>query len=148
MRPAAPASWRPRSAWRRRRACTSTCAGRRRRRRSSSRWRSPVPAARATAPPLVCVVAGAPATGPATSVDLESFRHAIAKLRDAYDLVVLLGPPLEAGRGPLDAVALEADALVAAVPPGELEGRAGRELRAALHKLPIEARGAIVVGDA
>ena len=48
--------------------------------------------ARGAPTPLVCVAAGRPAPDPATLLDLESFRHALAKLRSAYDLVVLAGP--------------------------------------------------------
>ncbi len=105
-------------------------------------------ASRGTSDPLVCIVAGRSATDPATLISLESFRHATAKLRGAYDLVVLAGPPLESSGGPLEAVAAQADTLLAAVSPAAISGRAGRKLRAALRKLPVEARGAIVVGEA
>ena len=98
--------------------------------------------------PLVCIVAGATAAAPAALVELESFRHAIAKLRDAYEQVVLSGPALDADRGSLEAIAAQADALLVAVPPAGTSGRPGRALRARLRKLPVEARGAIVVGGA
>jgi tyrosine-protein kinase len=104
------------------------------------------PAARGASGPLVCVVAGRRAADPATPIGLESFRHAIAKLRRAYELLVLVGPSFDSSDGSLTAVAAQADVLLAAVSPGEISGRAGRGLRAALRKLPVETAGAIVVG--
>jgi polysaccharide biosynthesis transport protein len=105
------------------------------------------PAADGASGPLVCVVAGRRAADPATLIALESFGHAIAKLRAAYDLVVLAGPSPDSGYGSLEALAGRADALLAAVSPGELAGRAGRDLRGALRKLPVKAEGAILVGE-
>jgi Mrp family chromosome partitioning ATPase len=104
------------------------------------------PAARGASDPLVCIAAGRRAADPATLISLESFRHAIAKLRGAYEMVVLAGPSLTSSYGSLEAVAVQAEVLVAAVSPGEASGRAGRGLRAALRKLPVETAGAIVVG--
>jgi Mrp family chromosome partitioning ATPase len=104
------------------------------------------PAARGATDPLVCVVAGRRAADPATLINLESFRHAVGKLASAYDLVVLHGPTLDSGYGSLEALAARADALIAAVPAATVSGRPGRELRAALRKLPVEAVGAVVVG--
>jgi polysaccharide biosynthesis transport protein len=106
------------------------------------------PAAGGASEPLVCMVAGRRAADPATLVNLESFRHALAKLRGAYDLVVLVGPALDLGNGSLEAIAARADALFVAVPPAAVSGRSGRGLRAALRGLPIEVRGAILVGTA
>jgi receptor protein-tyrosine kinase len=104
------------------------------------------PAARGASGPLVCIVAGRLATDPATLINLESFRHAIAKLRSAYDLVVLSGPALDASYGSLEAAATQVDTVLAAVSPAAISGRAGRELRGGLHKLPVETLGALVVG--
>jgi len=106
------------------------------------------PASQGATEPLVCIVAGRPAADLATLVNLESFRHALAKLRAAYDLVVLAGPALDSGPGPLEAVAARADTLLAAVPAAVASGRSGGELRAALRRLPVEVRGAIVVDPA
>lgn len=94
---------------------------------------------------LACVVGGAPAADPATLFELESFRHAIAKLRRAYDLLVLSGPPLEAER-PLLAAAAQVDAVLVAIPPGGTSVRSARQLRARLRRLPVAVLGAIVVG--
>jgi Mrp family chromosome partitioning ATPase len=43
--------------------------------------------------PLVCVVAGRPAADGAVLLDSERFRHAVAGLLDAYELLVIDGPP-------------------------------------------------------
>jgi receptor protein-tyrosine kinase len=106
------------------------------------------PAAGRAAEPLICVVGGRQAADAATLIKLESFRHALAKLRAAYDLVVLAGPALHSDDGSLEAVAAQADTLVAAVRPAAVTGRTGRGLRAALRRLPVEARGAVLVGEA
>ena len=103
------------------------------------------PAARGVTDSLVCVVAGRPAADAATLVNLESFRHALGKLRAAYELVVLIGPPLEGAQGMPEAVAAQADSVLAAASAKELSGRAGRALRAQLRRLPAAALGAIAV---
>ena len=103
------------------------------------------PAAARASVPLICVAAGAPAADPATLLSSESFRHAVAKLRAAYDLVVLAGPPQGSDRWALEAVAATADALLACVSRQQAGGRDGRMLRSALHKLPTATLGAIVV---
>lgn len=106
------------------------------------------PASRGATDPLVCIVAGRPAADPATLVGLDSFRHALVKLRRAYDLVVLAGPALDPASGSLQALAAESDTLFAAVSRAGATGRPGRELRSALRKLPLPAAGAIVLGEA
>ncbi len=90
------------------------------------------PASRGASDPLVCIVAGRRAADPATLVNLASFRHALAKLRSAYDLVVLAGPTLDSSYGSLDTLAAQADALLAAVPPAAISGRPRRELEFSL----------------
>jgi receptor protein-tyrosine kinase len=104
------------------------------------------PAAAAAAAPLVVIAAGRPAADLPTLVGLESFRHALAKLRRAYDLVVVAGPGGEGADGALAAVAAQADAVLAAASPAAIAGRAGRRLRSRLRKLPAPARGVLVVG--
>lgn len=98
--------------------------------------------------PLVCIVAGRPAANPATLVKLASFHHAIAKLRKAYDLVVLAGPALDSPHGSVQGLAAEADTIVAAISAAEKAGRPRRELRSALRKLPAPTAGALVIGAA
>jgi succinoglycan biosynthesis transport protein ExoP len=105
------------------------------------------PAARGVTDPLVCVVAGRPAADAATLAKLESFRHALAKLRAAYELTVLVGPALEVMQGLPETVAAEANAVLAAVPRKGLSGQAGRLLRAQVRRLPAAALGAVVVGS-
>lgn len=105
------------------------------------------PAARGAPEPLMCVVAGRPAADAATLAGLESFRHALAKLRGAYDLVVLAGPALDSGDGSLEAIAARADTLIAAVSPGAASGQSGQGLGATLRRLPVDAPGAILVGE-
>jgi hypothetical protein len=103
------------------------------------------PAAAGASAPLICVSGGAAAANPATLLGSESFRHAAAKLRSAYDLVVLAGPSPENDRPALDAAAAGADALLACVSPAQAR-RKGRRLRAALRGLPVPTLGALVVG--
>jgi Mrp family chromosome partitioning ATPase len=50
------------------------------------------PGARTAVEPLVCVVAGRPAPEGTELLDSERFRHAVAKLRAGYELLVLAGP--------------------------------------------------------
>jgi Mrp family chromosome partitioning ATPase len=105
------------------------------------------PASAGAAHPLVCVVAGRRAADPATLIGLESFSHALAKLRQAYDLVVLAGPTFDFGYGSLEALAAHADTLLAAISPAQASGRPNRRLGSALRGLPVAISGAIVVGD-
>jgi len=104
------------------------------------------PAAKGADNPLVCVVAGRAAADAPTLAKLESFRHAIAKLRAAYELVVLVGPPLEVAHGLPEIVAAHADVVLAAVPREGLAGQPGRLLRAQVRRLPAAALGALLVG--
>ena len=106
------------------------------------------PASGAAAHPLVCIVGGRRAANSATLLGLDSFHRALAKLRRAYDLVVLAGPALEFGYGSLEILGTESDTLLAGISPGLASGRSHRRLRAALRKLPVELGGAIVVGPA
>jgi Mrp family chromosome partitioning ATPase len=93
---------------------------------------------------LACVVAGRPSEKARTLLGLGSFRHMTAKLRNAYGLVVLLGPPLEGAGGALDAAAAEADCSIAALVerPGRRAAKANHEALAWLQTPPL---GAIVV---
>jgi Mrp family chromosome partitioning ATPase len=72
------------------------------------------PGAQKAGQPLVCVVAGRPAPDASTLLGSERFRHAVAKLRGAYELLVLAGPEAN-GDAALPAVATEADAALACV---------------------------------
>jgi Mrp family chromosome partitioning ATPase len=102
-------------------------------------------AASAEAGALACIVAGRPSEKARTLLGLGSFRHMTAKLRNAYGLVVLLGPPLEGAGGALDTAAAEADCSIAALVerPNRRAAKANHEALAWLQAPPL---GAIVVG--
>jgi Mrp family chromosome partitioning ATPase len=72
------------------------------------------PGAQAADGPLVCVVGGRPARDGQALLGSARFRHATAKLRSAYELLVLDGPALD-GPNALAAVVAEADATVACI---------------------------------
>ncbi len=106
---------------------------------------SPVgPASDPGAGPLVCVCAGRQSGDSRTLLGLGSFRHMTAKLRGAYELVVLLGPPLEGAGGALGSVAAEADGALAALTeaPSRRQAKSTHEALAWLGTQPL---GAVVV---
>ncbi|MBS1883036.1 MAG: hypothetical protein JSS97_08780 [Actinobacteria bacterium] len=96
---------------------------------------------------LACVVAGRPGGSARALLGLGSFRHMTTKLRAAYGLVVLLGPPLEGAGGALDALAAAADCSIAALVerPNRRVAKANRE---ALSRLQAPPLGAVVVNAA
>jgi Mrp family chromosome partitioning ATPase len=104
------------------------------------------PAAAGGSEPLVCVCGGRPASKAETLLGLQSFAHMVAKLRGAYELVVLAAPPAAAEPGPCLAAARQADAALAVLSAAAASGRGGKELRAAVLRLPIPALGTIAVG--
>ncbi len=69
----------------------------------------------------------------------------VAKLRGAYELVLLAGPPPEAEAAACAVVAAQADAALAALPASAARGREGRATRAAIARLPVPALGSIGV---
>jgi Mrp family chromosome partitioning ATPase len=101
------------------------------------------PAGNGSAQPLACVCAGRLASKAETLLGLQSFAHMVAKLRDAYELVLLSGPPLVDEPGPLLAAARQADALVGGLPAPAAGDRAFGK---AIKRLPIPALGMIAVG--
>lgn len=90
---------------------------------------------------LVCFAAGRPAAKTETLLGLQSFAHMVAKLRGAYELVLLLAPPVLAEPAACLAVAAQADGVVA----GEVKGN-DRAVRKAIQRLPVPALGSIAVG--
>jgi receptor protein-tyrosine kinase len=72
---------------------------------------------------LVCVVAGRAAPDAEALLDSDAFRHAVARLRSAYELVVIEAPP-DHRDGSLLAVSAQADLTIAC--GGEVELREGR----------------------
>jgi Mrp family chromosome partitioning ATPase len=104
------------------------------------------PASENAIDPLVCIVAGEPAADGRVPIDSADFRHAVAKLRSGYDLVVLHGPPLGDGSGALQAAAAEAELVLACVGPALASGRAGRKLKKSLSRLPGGSAEIVVYG--
>ncbi len=98
----------------------------------------------AGAGPLACVCAGRPPADARTLLGLGSFHHMTTQLRDAYDLVVLLGPPLEGAGGALGSVAAAADCVLSAVSESPSR-RAAKATAAALSGLGAATLGAVVV---
>jgi polysaccharide biosynthesis transport protein len=96
--------------------------------------------------PLVCVVAGRPAEDPAALLALGSFRHMVGRLREAYALTVVLGPPLGRGDGGLDAIAAESEAVLLALPPSYGAGREAKSVGIAARNLGPRPLGAVLVG--
>jgi polysaccharide biosynthesis transport protein len=94
--------------------------------------------------PLACVCAGRPSRDARTLLGLGSFHHMTTKLRAAYDLVVLLGPPLEGAGGALSSAAAEADCVLAALStrPDRRTAKANAEALSWLGASPL---GAVVV---
>jgi polysaccharide biosynthesis transport protein len=94
--------------------------------------------------PLACICAGRPARDARVLLGLGSFHHMTTKLRDAYELVVLLGPPLEGAGGALSSAAGEADCVLTALSsrPDRRTAKANAE---ALGWLGANALGAVVV---
>jgi Mrp family chromosome partitioning ATPase len=102
------------------------------------------PASAGAVAPLVCIVGGA--VGGVEPVDVGGLRHALDKLRHAYELVVLQGPPLGDESGVLREAAASADSVVACVGPQLLAGRAGRKLGKVLKRLPTSLAGVVAYG--
>ncbi|HET7573572.1 MAG TPA: hypothetical protein VFJ99_00510, partial [Solirubrobacterales bacterium] len=71
------------------------------------------PAAAPDSEALACVCAGRPVQRAATLLGLGSFGHAIAKLRNAYELVVLAGPSASEEETAAALAAAQAEAVLA-----------------------------------
>lgn len=93
------------------------------------------PGSAAALEPLVCVVAGRPTGEAEALLESEAFLRVTTSMRDAYELVVLLGPPHGARDGSLEAVAAQADATLVCV--GRSDGVPG---------LPVPVTGLVVQG--
>jgi Mrp family chromosome partitioning ATPase len=104
------------------------------------------PASAMASSPLICVVAGEPASDAARLLGSEGFRHAAERLRHAYEMVVVHGPPLDGGGAALESAAVEADAVLVCVDRGRASGRSGRKLKKALRRLPAKTVGTVVYG--
>jgi succinoglycan biosynthesis transport protein ExoP len=102
-------------------------------------------AAGGLAEPLVCVAAGRPAGDAETPLGLPSFSHMVAKLRGAYELVLLLAPPVIDEPRACLAVAAKADAVIAGLRTAAVKGGDGRAARAAVRRLPPPVLGTVAV---
>jgi Mrp family chromosome partitioning ATPase len=99
------------------------------------------------ADPLVCVCGGRPASKAETLLGLQSFAHMVEKLRAAYELTLLVAPPVASEPAATEAVAAVADVVLAALTGDDASGRSGRSLRAAIGRLPVPALGAIALPE-
>jgi Mrp family chromosome partitioning ATPase len=97
------------------------------------------------ADPLVCICGGRPATKAETLLGLQSFGHMVEKLRAAYELTLLVAPPVQAEPSSALAVTSRADAVLAALPADQARGRSGRAIRKAIARLPVPALGAVAL---
>jgi hypothetical protein len=93
------------------------------------------PASGRATEPLACIVAGEPEPEPAALLDSDRCIHATGKLRRAYDLLVIDGPPTGPGAGPLRALADQVDATIACGEKGSISKR-----------LPIPVTGLVLFG--
>jgi polysaccharide biosynthesis transport protein len=99
------------------------------------------------ADPLVCICGGRPATKAETLLGLQSFGHMVEKLRAAYELTLLLAPPVEAEPTSALAVVSRADAVLAALPADEARGRSGRAVRKEIGRLPVPVLGSVALSS-
>jgi Mrp family chromosome partitioning ATPase len=102
------------------------------------------PASKRALDPLVCIAAGVPGGEDGNRLDSEDFRHAVAKLRHGYDLLILAGPWLDGGEL-LATASAQADTALVCVPPERLAGRSGRSVRAVANGLEAPVAGAVLV---
>ncbi len=96
--------------------------------------------------PLVCIVAGKPTSDGRALLASESFRHATERLRGAYELVVLDGPPLKPDLVQLHQVAAHADVALACLERSDARGRSSRRLQRDLRRLSTRFAGAVAFG--
>jgi polysaccharide biosynthesis transport protein len=96
---------------------------------------------------LACVCGGRPASKAETLLGLQSFAHMVTKLRGAYELVLLLAPPVLSEAAACLAVGSQADAVVTGLPVAEVKGREGRGVRAAVCRLPVPVLGTIALAQ-
>jgi Mrp family chromosome partitioning ATPase len=92
------------------------------------------PASAGAVAPLACVVAGTPAAEGAEPLASEWLAHAIAKLRSAYELVVLDGPRL-----------LDLSSLLSVAPYADVTLSCG-DRKGLARKPPVEVDGVVVTG--
>lgn len=94
------------------------------------------PASGRAAEPLACIVAGEPEPEPAALLDSDRCIHATGKLRRAYDMLVVGGPPLGPGSGPLRALADQVDTTIVC-----------GETRQIPRRFPVPVGGLVLAGE-
>jgi Mrp family chromosome partitioning ATPase len=97
--------------------------------------------------PLVCIAAGKPTSQGPTLLSSQSFRHAAAKLRSAYDLVVIDGPPTDSDAAQLSDAAAAADASLCSVARAQVTRRSAKQLKRRLGQLPTRFAGLVATVD-
>lgn len=93
------------------------------------------PASGRAVEPLACIVAGQPQESPVTLLDSDRCDQAIEKLRHAYDLLVIDGPPLEEDPDSLRALSEHSTVTLVCGERGEIPKR-----------LPIAVTGLVLLG--
>jgi hypothetical protein len=94
------------------------------------------PASGRATEPLTCIVAGEAEAAPVALLDSERCDHAIERLRRAYDLLVVDGPPLSEDPDSLRALAEHAAVTLACGARGEIP-----------KKMPVEVSGLVLLAD-
>ncbi len=90
------------------------------------------PASAAATAPLVCIVAGEPSAAAAELLGTAAFRHAAAKLRAAYELLVIDAPAGD--EEALEAAAAEAEQTLACLGAGESFSRSKIEVAGLIQR--------------
>lgn len=93
------------------------------------------PASGRATEPLACIVAGEPEPKPVALLDSERCDHAIERLRRAYDLLVIDGPPLSEDADALRALTEHTAVTIACGERGQLPKR-----------MPVPVTGLVVFG--
>jgi hypothetical protein len=93
------------------------------------------PASGKATEPLACIVAGEPEPEPVALLDSERCDHAIERLRRAYDLLVIDGPPLDEDPDALRAITEHTAVTIACGQQGQLPKR-----------MPVSVTGLVLFG--
>jgi hypothetical protein len=91
------------------------------------------PASGQAVEPLVCIAAGEPTPSPVALLDSERCDHCVQRLRRAYDLLVIDGPPLEEDPDSLRALAEHSGTTLAGGRRGEIPKRPPLPITGVVH---------------
>ena len=97
------------------------------------------------APRLAVVVGGSRVADGADPLAAPDFAHAVAKLRSAYELLVVDGPPVTRGTVSLSRAAAGLDATIVCVNRSRTSGRSARDLESVLAGLAPPVAGAVLI---